>query len=91
VEETRRVVVQRGDRFETAVVVDVGPAHVHLRGGWTEGGFGPTTILVVENLEVEARVTSSAPGEVTLRPAATGPWPPRVQRALDQLGRKPGP
>jgi hypothetical protein len=89
VEETRRVVVQRGDRFETAQVVDVGPSHVHLHGGWTDGGFGPTTILVVEDIEVEARVTSSAPGEVTVRPVGPGAWPPRVQRALDSFRPKP--
>jgi hypothetical protein len=91
VDETRRVVVQRGDRFETAEVVSVGPAHVHLRGGWTDGGFGPTTTLVIDDLEVEVRVTSSAPGEVTLRPLHQGAWSPRVQRALDLLARQSPP
>jgi hypothetical protein len=83
VDDTRRVVVQRGARFETANVVEAGPSHVRLKGGWPEGGFGPTAVLIVGGVEVETRVSESAAGEATLRPAGLGPWPPRILRELE--------
>jgi hypothetical protein len=85
VTDIRRVVVQRGNSFETAQVADVGPSHVRLKGGWPEGGFGSTATLVLDDLEVEGRVASSEAGEVTLRPLTPGPWPARVLRALNAL------